>query len=418
MTHSRSSIRQGLLSPRWLASCLVLAAGSTAQAQHVSTAAGTRFSFDSKATVTITNGNCGACAGVVTSCAATAVGLYLPLSGCEAQSCPEVCTSVDSQAGSTSVAASAGCAAACQQDSIAAGATNSITCTGGIAEITGSGLCATSSEGDIRYCDGTLCTGIMMGLPTAGASTVFTFDTTSECQPLIGVSLYVDVELESFSDCDNSGGTNRKSPNSQNGFTIVFAGPSGTITRSLVVNAALNGDGSIGASYDASSGVSVNSGSFEGGGACLSGTGTVTQTLSSAGTWTVTITQWSYSEAPDGDMNQDGVLCQDDYNMAVAALGGKVNGSSTEQALYALCPLADLNHDGEITQAEIDQIHDQTFAADFNHDGFLDAYDYSDFVTCFEGGSCPSGTTADFNHDGFVDIFDFSDFENAFESQC
>ena len=37
-----------------------------------------------------------------------------------------------------------------------------------------------------------------------------------------------------------------------------------------------------------------------------------------------------------------------------------------------------------------------------------------DFVTCFEGGACPTGATADVNLDGFVDIFDYSDFVSVF----
>lgn len=55
--------------------------------------------------------------------------------------------------------------------------------------------------------------------------------------------------------------------------------------------------------------------------------------------------------------------------------------------------------------------------ADFNADGFLDFFDYTDFVSCFEG-SCPPGTTADFNADGFADFFDYSDFVDAFEAGC
>jgi hypothetical protein len=56
--------------------------------------------------------------------------------------------------------------------------------------------------------------------------------------------------------------------------------------------------------------------------------------------------------------------------------------------------------------------------ADFNSDGFLDFFDYTDFVNCFEGGGCPEGTSADFNNDGFVDFFDYNDFVAAFESGC
>jgi hypothetical protein len=56
--------------------------------------------------------------------------------------------------------------------------------------------------------------------------------------------------------------------------------------------------------------------------------------------------------------------------------------------------------------------------ADFNRDGFVDFFDYSDFVACFEGAGCTDGTSADFNRDGFVDFFDYNDFVVAFETGC
>jgi hypothetical protein len=52
--------------------------------------------------------------------------------------------------------------------------------------------------------------------------------------------------------------------------------------------------------------------------------------------------------------------------------------------------------------------------ADFNGDGFLDFFDYDDFVTAFETGT----GDADFNNDGFVDFFDYDDFVAAFEAGC
>jgi hypothetical protein len=55
---------------------------------------------------------------------------------------------------------------------------------------------------------------------------------------------------------------------------------------------------------------------------------------------------------------------------------------------------------------------------DFNGDGFLDFFDYDDFVTCFESGSCPPWRSADFNGDGFVDFFDYDAFVEAFEAGC
>ena len=57
-------------------------------------------------------------------------------------------------------------------------------------------------------------------------------------------------------------------------------------------------------------------------------------------------------------------------------------------------------------------------SADFNGDGFVDFFDFTDFATCFEGGECPPGTTADVNGDGLVDFFDFTDFVTVFETGC
>lgn len=55
---------------------------------------------------------------------------------------------------------------------------------------------------------------------------------------------------------------------------------------------------------------------------------------------------------------------------------------------------------------------------DFNRDGAVDFFDYDDFVVCFEGTSCPSGTTADFDGDGTIDFFDYDAFVVAFEQGC
>jgi hypothetical protein len=55
--------------------------------------------------------------------------------------------------------------------------------------------------------------------------------------------------------------------------------------------------------------------------------------------------------------------------------------------------------------------------ADFNQDGFLDFFDYAEFVECFEG-NCPPGLSADFNGDGFVDFFDYLDYVFRFEAGC
>jgi hypothetical protein len=62
--------------------------------------------------------------------------------------------------------------------------------------------------------------------------------------------------------------------------------------------------------------------------------------------------------------------------------------------------------------------------ADFNNDGFLDFFDYTDYVRCFEGriDSCPPNNppniVLDMNNDGFVDFFDYNDFVEVFERGC
>jgi hypothetical protein len=56
--------------------------------------------------------------------------------------------------------------------------------------------------------------------------------------------------------------------------------------------------------------------------------------------------------------------------------------------------------------------------ADFNGDGFLDFFDYDEYVTCYETGVCPPGKDADFNGDGFADFFDYDAYVGAFESGC
>jgi glucose/arabinose dehydrogenase len=55
---------------------------------------------------------------------------------------------------------------------------------------------------------------------------------------------------------------------------------------------------------------------------------------------------------------------------------------------------------------------------DFNGDGFLDFFDFDDFVSCFEGTGCPATRSADYNADGFTDFFDFDAFVVGFSAGC
>ena len=56
--------------------------------------------------------------------------------------------------------------------------------------------------------------------------------------------------------------------------------------------------------------------------------------------------------------------------------------------------------------------------ADFNGDGFLDFFDYDDFVICYEDNVCPPGKTADHNGAGFIDFFDYDQFVTDYEAGC
>jgi endonuclease/exonuclease/phosphatase family metal-dependent hydrolase len=58
------------------------------------------------------------------------------------------------------------------------------------------------------------------------------------------------------------------------------------------------------------------------------------------------------------------------------------------------------------------------FPPDFNGDGFVDFFDYDEFVACYEGFGCPPGKNADFNGDGFEDFFDYDAFVLSYEQGC
>lgn len=59
----------------------------------------------------------------------------------------------------------------------------------------------------------------------------------------------------------------------------------------------------------------------------------------------------------------------------------------------------------------------ETCPADFNHDDFVDFFDYDAFVACFTG-DCEPGASSDFNDDGFTDFFDYDQFVEAFTAGC
>lgn len=69
---------------------------------------------------------------------------------------------------------------------------------------------------------------------------------------------------------------------------------------------------------------------------------------------------------------------------------------------------------------ELSIVYSLPCLGDFNGDGYVDGFDYDDFVRCFEDGpaACPPNAPADFNGDGFIDGFDYDDFVAVFESEC
>jgi outer membrane protein assembly factor BamB len=97
-----------------------------------------------------------------------------------------------------------------------------------------------------------------------------------------------------------------------------------------------------------------------------------------------------WSTPIDGNLNQGGPVLATDGTLIIASTGTDVRAYRTA----TIC------------------------AADFNSDGFIDFFDYDDYVNCFETGTCPPGKTADSNGDGFVDFFDYDAFVAAFESGC
>ncbi len=111
---------------------------------------------------------------------------------------------------------------------------------------------------------------------------------------------------------------------------------------------------------------------------------------------------------------QEGVLPAGVYYAGVTGFGNTVVGAGA----WAMGTEHELS--GTVTL----RLHTNTVytppgcEADFNGDGFVDFFDFDDFVACFEGVVCPPGKSADFNGDGFADFFDYDDFVLAFETGC
>lgn len=78
-----------------------------------------------------------------------------------------------------------------------------------------------------------------------------------------------------------------------------------------------------------------------------------------------------------------------------------------------------VNLDGAVTNGTVlSVIIRAACAVDFNGDGFVDYFDFADFVDCFDGLACPPGKSCDFNGDETCDFLDMAAFIEAFESGC
>jgi hypothetical protein len=129
----------------------------------------------------------------------------------------------------------------------------------------------------------------------------------------------------------------------------------------------------------------------------------------------------------DGDLdaataNQDSanVTIMTNNGAGVFASGALLAAGADPDGLSA----ADFNGDGQLDLAVANRTPSTVSVfmnttpgpcpVDFNGDGFLDFFDYSDFVLAFETGAA----SADFNADGFIDFFDYSDFVAGYEAGC
>jgi hypothetical protein len=111
----------------------------------------------------------------------------------------------------------------------------------------------------------------------------------------------------------------------------------------------------------------------------------------------------------------------------VVITGGSAVVTSDVNTLggQTVCERVDINHDGELNNADfvtldtLYQAHDP--AGDFNRDGSYNVLDFQDFLNAFNScsgtGSISICTRADMNNDGVLNPADFTAFETAFANQ-
>lgn len=123
--------------------------------------------------------------------------------------------------------------------------------------------------------------------------------------------------------------------------------------------------------------------------------------------------------APAWTPLEDGVYLDGDGNPLATVVGASTGTirfdppyTQTRWSVNVRCTVR--NACGAITSAGVQLVGARTRAAEYNHDGFLDHFDYLDFVSDFEHGL----PWADFNQDGFLDFWDYADFVEAFQVGC
>lgn len=145
------------------------------------------------------------------------------------------------------------------------------------------------------------------------------------------------------------------------------------------------------------------------------GNNSINQPLSPALAWSVSAAATSYSITLDD--------AADFVSPLWTRAGVTANAVSVPANLLSPCGtyfwrVTAANADGQTLASNAPFRFTTVIPADFNADGFLDGFDYDEYVSCFEGDACPPGATADFNADGFLDGFDYDDFVTAFEQGC
>lgn len=117
------------------------------------------------------------------------------------------------------------------------------------------------------------------------------------------------------------------------------------------------------------------------------------------------------SQNCDGTINASDFIADLDWSATIDCNG---NNILDECDLHCDAARIDKNNNGVIdTCGDIGSC-----PCNYHADTYLNSQDFFDFLTCFFGGTCPTGRTSDYNGDTFVNSQDFFDFLVCFFSNC